>query len=66
MCKTKITGAITVEAEDLKCDCGGTHLVINASPSQYKGMSYAKSCYVAFGYVKCAECGKVLKEFASR
>lgn len=66
MCKTKITGAITIDIENLKCDCGSKLISVCASPTQHRGASYMKSCYIAMGYIKCKECGKILAEFASR
>jgi len=66
VCQAKITGSITMSVEDLKCSCGCTQIIVGASPTQYRGASYAKSCYIASGYIKCKECDKILAEFASR
>ena len=66
MCKTKITGEITIDIESLTCDCGSKLISVGASPSQYRGASYMKSHYIAEGYIKCKDCGKIHAEFASR
>ena len=66
MYQNKITGSITMNIEDLKCQCGSDQIIINASPTQYRSASYMKSSYIAIGYVRCKHCGKILAEFASK